>query len=311
MSDVPPLPPPPGDPAPNAQARVVTDPPDTYGLRIKKYQRREQMATWVVAGIAALGGFIAAHALDGAPHIFVALAFSVAIVAGAAAAFTRVGFEWQATLLKRAMTRQSILSTAELATDDQDWPGRQEWYWRVCLLSILVAWIIMAIGIWWPRASAEVPKPPADRPPELHAFEIGSVGPFGDCKTDMPATYDEQIDRLAQKYRDDVQASGSTARAALIILMGLADNRRLTPACAKLFGSNENIAITRARNVQTKIGPRLLAEQVKPSYVVLTSGPRHLEAIKEGDGRQEDRAVEVWLAIDRQVQAPQKLSENH
>jgi len=51
-----------------------------------------------------------------------------------------------------------------------------------------------------------------------------------------------------------------------------------------------------------RLEAKLSAESLKPSYVVLTSGPRHLEAKAEGEDRQKDRAVEVCVAIDHQVE---------
>lgn len=276
---------------------MSSSPPDTYGVRIKQYKRREQMAIWVAAGIAALIAFIGARALDGAPRVFTEVIFTCAIAAGGTAAYSRVGFEWQATLLERKVKAEPALKNTPLAEVDQPWPSGPEGYWTACLWSIILAWIVMFIGIWWPRSLAQVVAPPVTNYTELQTFPIGSVGPFADCNADLPLTYENQLDLLVRNYQDHVK---SNARATLIILVGAADNRRLTPVCAAYFGTNEQLAVARASNVRARLEPRLSGEPLKPSYVILTSGPRHLEAKAEGEGRRQDRAVDAWIAIDPQ-----------
>jgi hypothetical protein len=287
-----------GSPAPQQPQNVnpaPAPPPDNYGLRIKKYQRREQMATWVVAGIAALIGFVAAHALEGAPRIFTPLVFTFAIAAGAAAALTRVGFEWQATLLKRKMREKSADSNTILDEVDRNWPALPEHYWTACLSTITLAWVIMIVGIWWPRVPTQVTIPAVADYAELHTIPLGGVGPFADCDAELPPNYKGQLDLLVQNYRDHTK---SNVRAALIILLGTADNRHLSKRCASHFATNEELALMRATNVRTKLELMLSGEPLKPSYVTLTSGPRHLEAKAEGQGWREDRVVGAWVATD-------------
>ena len=261
------------------------------------------MAIWVGAGIAGLVAFIGARALEGAPPIFAQLIFTFAIVAGLTAAYSRAQFEWKATVLERKVNADPAVKDAPLADVDQPWPSLPEFCWTACLWLIILPWVIMLIGIWWSRSPAQVIAPPVTSHTELQTFPIGGVGPFADCNADLPLTFENQLDRLVQNYRDRVKSS---ARATLIILVGAADNRRLTPACAVHFGTNEQLAVTRASNVRAQLEPRLSGEPLKPSYVILTSGPRHLEEKAEGEGRRQDRAVDAWVAIDPQVGATHK-----
>jgi len=267
---------------------------DTYGVRIEQYERRERMAIWVAAGIAALLAFVAARALDRAPRLFTQLVLTLVVLAGVAGAYVRVGFEWQATLLKRKTETQPSLKDAPLVSDDQKWPSFPEICWDVCLVVIPVAWIIMLLGIWWHQPDTHSPSPRT----ELQSIPIGSVGPFADCSAELPTAFENQLDAMVQNYNDHVT---SNASATLVILVGAADNHRLAPPCAARFGTNEQLAISRARWVRARLEQKLLRQLVHPNYVVLSSGPKHLEARAEDGGRQQDRAVDAWVAIDHLV----------
>jgi hypothetical protein len=256
------------------------------------------MATWVVAGIAAIIAFVAAHALERAPRLFTPLVFTFAIAAGAAAALTRVGFEWQATLLKRKMREKSADSNTILDEADRSWPAVPEHYWTACLSSITLAWVIMTAGIWWPRVPAQVAIPTVADYAELQTIPLGGIGPFADCDAELPPNYKGQLDLLIQEYRDHTK-NKNNVRGALIILLGTADNRHLSKRCASHFATNEELALMRATNVRTKLEPMLSGESLKPNYVTLTSGPRHLEAKAEGQGWREDRVVGAWVATDQ------------
>jgi hypothetical protein len=268
-------------------------PPDTYGIRADKYERRAQMAVWVAAGIAALVAFIGARALDRAPGVLTALVFTIVVAAGFFLAFARVGFEWRATEIKRGIKTDPALERAPLDAEDQPWPAVPEFFWTACLILIGVGWVIMLVGIWWPRPPTVVPAIVTRT--ELQTVPIGRIGPFADCSADLPLDYENQINLLVRNYRDRVNAN---VRAALIILVGSADNRRLTRRCSVRFGTNEQLAIARANIVRMQLEQELSQERLQPSYAVLASGPRHLEATTEGGGRRQDRSVEVWVAID-------------
>ena len=272
---------------------MTPDPPETYAVRVAKYQRREQMTIWVAAGIAALVAFIAARALDGAPRPFTEIIFTCVIAAGAMVALARVGFEWQATCIKRRLLENPTLEGTFLAVVDQKWPSFPETCWRGSLIVMALAWILMGVGIWWPRQQSAIPTISSHI--ELPALSIGGIGPFSDCSADLPSDYRNQLDTLVQNYRSRVSPN---ARAALIILVGTADNRRLAPKCAARFGTNEQLAVARANQTREQLEKRFLSEPLQPSYTVLTSGPRHLEASVEGEERRKDRAVNAWVVID-------------
>lgn len=283
--------------------------PTTYETRVEAYQRREQMTIWVAAGIVALIAFVGARALDDAPRVFTKVVFLLAAVAGGLLAWARVGFEWQATILKRKMRDKDIPGNEVLADEDNEWPWIPDLCWKLCFAVILLAWAFMLRGIlaypagWWRH-------PPQATPPhilasiELRMLPIGAVGPFADCSVDLPSTYQDQLDLLVQSYHDRVK---SNIGAGLIILVGTADNRRLARGCFSRFGTNEQLAATRANLVLARLEQKLSGENLQPRYAVLTSGPRHLEANGEGDGRWQDRSVNVWVAINpSQTDAYQK-----
>ncbi len=130
----------------------MTDPqPDTYGSRLRQYERREHMTIWVAAGVAALVAFVGASALDERPALFTQLVLSAAVVAGAALAFARVQFEWAATLIKRDLDDEKVKKEQPLADPHRNWPSGRERLWTISLASIAVGWSIMLVGIWWPQ----------------------------------------------------------------------------------------------------------------------------------------------------------------
>jgi hypothetical protein len=163
----------------------------------------------------------------------------------------------------------------------------------VCLIVITLAWILMLIGIWWPQSQPAAPL--AISRTGLRTLPIGSVGPFADCSADLAPAYENQLDLLVENYRDQVN---SVAKAALIILVGTTDNRRLAPGCSARFGTSQQLAVARANHIRTQLKQKLSGEHPRPDYALLTSGPRHLEASVEGEGRRHDRAVDAWVVID-------------
>jgi hypothetical protein len=267
--------------------------PATYGTRIEAYQRRERLTIWVAAAIAALIAFVGARALGEAPPNLTKIIFTFAVAAGLLLAFARVGFEWQATILERKMRENNKAGGALLEGEDVNWPLWPELYWAGSIVVIALAWTVMLWGIWKYRPQ----NTPTHLPDsiELRMLPIGAVGPFADCSVDPPSTYEDQLDLLVKSYRDRVN---SNIGAGLIILIGAADNRRLAPSCLSHFGTNEQLAATRANLVLARLEQKLSGEHLQPRYAVLTSGPRHLEANGEADGRWQDRSVNVWVAIN-------------
>jgi flagellar motor protein MotB len=125
---------------------------------------------------------------------------------------------------------------------------------------------------------------------DLQTISIGDIGPFPPCSADLSSAYDTSLSLLAQNYRDRMRPN---ARAALIILVGSADNQRLAPHCLARFATNDQLAMARAIRVRTELERRLSGENPQPRYVLLSAGPRHLEA----KDREQDRAVDAWVAV--------------
>jgi hypothetical protein len=88
---------------------------NTYGSRLRQYERREQMTIWVAAGVATLVAFIVADALEDRPRLFTQMVLSTAITSGGALAFARVQFEWAATLIKRDIEDKKVQKEDALA----------------------------------------------------------------------------------------------------------------------------------------------------------------------------------------------------
>lgn len=127
---------------------------DTYSVRIGRYERREQMTTWVGAAFAGAIAFVAAGLLEDANPLVTQLLVTVVVFGGASLAFARVQFEWAATRLRRAVAAEPCLASSKLIDEVLPWPSGPERYWTGALVAILVTWVLVLLGIWWPQVSS-------------------------------------------------------------------------------------------------------------------------------------------------------------
>jgi hypothetical protein len=128
------------------------------------------------------------------------------------------------------------------------------------------------------------------RPAETFEFQqLPSVGFFREaCDTlDNKA----QIDSLARELSARLQSDS----LATLIIVGRADKRRLNPQPALRYGSNENLARSRAAYVRQQLVQRLPALLLNHKKILtLTSGAEYVGVIVRPDSLAQDRCVEVW-----------------
>lgn len=112
------------------------------------------MTTWVGAGLAALvfliAGDLAATAGDGGvPSILIAAALTLALIDAGCLALARVGFEWEATSLDRAVSEDGAEADRTLDGDDAAWPALPELMWVSSLYLLLIASLTFLVAVWW------------------------------------------------------------------------------------------------------------------------------------------------------------------
>ena len=156
----------------------------------------------------------------------------------------------------------------------------------------------VAVTVTYPPPTTSGAAPAVSSPTgaELSTFLIGTVGPFAGCEANLPQDYQAEIDMLTQNYHDRLTANG---QAVLVILLGAFDNRRLAPNCSARFGSNERLAMLRAKRVQEKFVEKLSRQSKRtPSFALFAVGPKHFEATSGGEERTQDRSVTAWVVMD-------------
>jgi hypothetical protein len=128
---------------------VDEPPPENYGLRLSQYRRREQLTTWVGAGLGGLivltSGFMA---FQRPPPLVTAITVTLLVCAGGALALARVQFEYQATVLERRVSAGQVKEDQELADVDRARPRAANVLWLGSLYLICGAAVSFLVGVW-------------------------------------------------------------------------------------------------------------------------------------------------------------------
>lgn len=125
---------------------------ETYQLRIRKYQRREALTTWIGAAYLALTALMTTKVFDEArvPTILPALLVTLIVVGGGFLGLARVGFEWKATELQRNIDDGRYAMNDQLSAADETWPQTVEHFYTISLCFIVAAGAVMVACAWWP-----------------------------------------------------------------------------------------------------------------------------------------------------------------
>lgn len=126
----------------------MTSKAQSYRDRIEQYERRVHMCTWMGASLAGFIALIAVNAIPESPTALKPIVFTLIAVAATSAAYTRVGFEWEATKLKREIESQKLPVTTVLPAQYDEWPRTERW-WSLFLYSYAFAGVFLLISIWW------------------------------------------------------------------------------------------------------------------------------------------------------------------
>lgn len=129
--------------------------PETYNVRLRKYQRRERMSIWVGAGYAGLIALMTTKIFEqaNAPYWLTAALVTLVVLGGGALGRARVGFEWVATQIERDIEDQ-VIQKGDTLPNGYQWPAQAELFWTVTLVFIFIAAIAMLATVWWPVLKA-------------------------------------------------------------------------------------------------------------------------------------------------------------
>lgn len=132
----------------------LADERPTYGERLASYERREDMTIWVGAGFGGValllaGDLTATVGGDKVPPLVIGLALTFVVIGVVAIAFARVGFEWEATKLSRAMKAEEAKESERLEGEVARWPWAFELLWRAALWLLVLAGAAFLLGVWW------------------------------------------------------------------------------------------------------------------------------------------------------------------
>lgn len=124
---------------------------ETYKERAAMYERRAQMATWLGASLAGFVALMAAGAVPEEPSFLLAGVSSLIALAALCAGFARVGFEWEATLIRRDAPNETAL-LKPLKEEDQTWPRCERW-WMAFLVFYWLSGLAFFVSVWWKPVS--------------------------------------------------------------------------------------------------------------------------------------------------------------
>jgi hypothetical protein len=136
---------------------------DTYKSRIEQYERRQAMITWFGAGLLATFTALSTTKIferANTPSFLVPFLITSIIITGVALGFARVGFEWEATKLRRKLDDGSVADREQLRPPEDQWPAQAERFWIFSLWTITVTGVIALVCAWWPFVAAHVSNPP-------------------------------------------------------------------------------------------------------------------------------------------------------
>lgn len=122
---------------------------DTIKQRIEKYERRVHMTNWVAGGLGSSIIVLGTNALEGAPDLLINALYSLIVAGAVFFGFTRVGFEWKATVLKRKIKNKDLQENGEPPDDEKKWPSMPETMWYLALWTLILIGGLIIVGVWW------------------------------------------------------------------------------------------------------------------------------------------------------------------
>jgi hypothetical protein len=121
--------------------------PETYGSRKADYDNYVQRSQWMAGGVAAVLAVGSQLFVSGC-GVLAATLVTVALLAGACAAYARVEFAWAASELELGRLQVDADERAVLPRTAPEWPGRAEGLMVAGLLLLVVAGGLLIALAW-------------------------------------------------------------------------------------------------------------------------------------------------------------------
>lgn len=119
---------------------------DTYKSRLRKYKRRVDMAIWYGAGYAGAVGILGLDLLHDGPLFLRRLTLTLILIGVGLLAKARVGFEWEATCIERALEDDSTKRKTQFPND---WPRGIETCWLIAVVDLMVVAGLIIVITWY------------------------------------------------------------------------------------------------------------------------------------------------------------------
>ena len=126
----------------------------------------------------------------------------------------------------------------------------------------------------------------------LNARPIGAISPFIEGGT-IPDPKEISPSQLEEVFKQIIKAVDDPS-VALVILVGSADKQPLHGNLRTQFDSNVGLAQARAEWVKTEIIRRDPQAKIRPSFLLLASGPLRTGPRMSAKEWKDDRTVEAW-----------------
>jgi len=121
--------------------------PETFASRRADYDNFVQRSQWIAGGVVAVLA-VGSQLFEHSSRVLAAADFTLALVAGACAAYARVEFAWDASRLETTRLRSAAKELDSLPDRISDWPKRAQGLMVAGLLLLVAAGALLLALAW-------------------------------------------------------------------------------------------------------------------------------------------------------------------
>jgi hypothetical protein len=263
------------------------------------------MITWFGAGLLATFTALSTTKVferSSTPRLLVPFLITSVIVTAVALGFAKVGFEWEATRLRRMIDDQAVPDIDPLPPTEERWPAGPERFWLAALWTMVVTGVVTLVCAWWPFATAvSVTTLPAAIPPSGAAEP--STQPYvdivGSATTHVPALLmlgfallgaGVAVAAWASTSRGRKVGAGLAIAGTLIGSGAIFKDTKIESIFRLEKGALEGLVKTQV-NVNGTLGPELIG-----SFPGFSLGSTELDLKNQDVGNEMRRLIDRWIA---------------
>jgi hypothetical protein len=122
---------------------------DTYELRIGMYERRVRAVDRFGVGLGGIVLLISAQLASAPPDAFIgAITLTLALLDGGALGLAYLGFDYEATRLRRALLDGIRNATSVVDEDHRRWPRTPECIYVAAVFLLVATTVAFEVGVW-------------------------------------------------------------------------------------------------------------------------------------------------------------------